>query len=71
MMPMYQSEALWLDFSSNGYPFAIKVAAGKINAVTGETWANHLNSTPQDYMVIPINDSWFTPYRRLRLLRSL
>src|SRR3972149_9010465 len=43
MLPMYQSEALWICFSpsyvSNRrhvYPFAIKVATGKISAITGE-----------------------------------
>ena len=41
MLPMYQSEALWLNFNSEylrdyrtSYPFAIKVATGKINAVS-------------------------------------
>lgn len=53
--PMYQSEAMWINFSSWGsdYPFAVKVAAGKINAVTGEAWSNSLTSEPQDYAVIP------------------
>ena len=49
MLPMYQSEALWVNFSG-GYPFAVKVATGKINAVTGERWQNGLNRDPQDYM---------------------
>jgi len=39
MLPMYQSEAMWLNFSSGAaeftYPFAVKIATGKINAVTG------------------------------------
>ncbi len=52
MLPMYQSEALWINFSGD-YPFAIKVAAGKINAVTGEDWTNGLHRDPQDYMVAP------------------
>ncbi len=52
MLPMYQSEALWINFSGD-YPFAIKVAAGKINAVTGEDWADGLHRDPQDYMVAP------------------
>lgn len=54
-LPMYQSEALWIKFStgSTQYPFAIKVAAGKINAVDGSNWHNDLQTTPQDYVVIP------------------
>lgn len=51
-LPMYQSEALWLDFSGT-YPMAVKVAAGKINAVTGQGWTNELSDRPQDYLVIP------------------
>ncbi len=57
MFPMYQSEALWLLFSdwrmTGEYPFAVKVAAGKINALTGEAWENGLNRKPQDYLVAP------------------
>ena len=34
-------------------PVAVKVAAGKINAVTGETWTAPLNRNPQDYVVWP------------------
>ena len=43
MLPMYQSEAMWLNFSSTmiadrrvSYPFAIKVATGKQSAVSGK-----------------------------------
>jgi hypothetical protein len=54
MLPMYQSEAMWLNFSSpHGYPFAVKIAAGKINAVTGEAWTDGLKQKPQDYVAIP------------------
>jgi hypothetical protein len=52
LMPMYQAEALWLDFTTS-YPFAVKVASGKINAVTGEPWRTGLNRRPQDYLVLP------------------
>ncbi len=52
IMPMYQSEAMWINFSGD-YPFAIKIAAGKINAVSGEEWKNGINRDPQDYVVIP------------------
>lgn len=51
-LPMYQAEALWIRFSGQ-YPFAIKIAAGKINAVTGASWDNTLHAEPQDYVVIP------------------
>ena len=51
-LPMYQAEAMWIHFKSS-YPFAIKIAAGKINAVTGEGWTNALTASPQDYAVIP------------------
>ena len=51
-MPMYQSEAMWIGFGGD-YPCAIKVAAGKNNAVTGKPWSNALSGDPQDYAVIP------------------
>lgn len=39
LLPMYQAEALWIDFESpNGYPFAVKIGSGKLCAVTGEPW---------------------------------
>jgi hypothetical protein len=60
MFPMYQSEALWLDFNSD-YPFALKVAAGKINAVSGEAWRSGLNREPQDYVVTP-DQPWLDGY---------
>lgn len=52
LLPMYQSEALWIKFSGN-YPCAVKVASGKINAISGEKWTNGLRGDPQDYVVIP------------------
>lgn len=52
-LPMYQAEAMWVSFNSGGYPFAVKVAAGKINAVTGKAWTNELAAKPQDYVVAP------------------
>ena len=52
MMPMYQSEALWLNFRSR-HPFALKVASGKINAITGRSWQAGLHRRPQDYLVLP------------------
>ena len=59
ILPMWQAEAMWLNFSNEGpgydldFPVAIKIAAGKINAVTGEPWRPGLHRHPQDYMVSP------------------
>jgi hypothetical protein len=68
MLPMYQSEAMWLNFGHwatkddwSPYPFAVKVAAGKICAVTGEEWSNALHKKPQDYMVAP-EQPWLDGY---------
>jgi len=53
-IPMYQREALWLDFDAAYWrPNAVKVAAGKINAVTGKSWNQNLSESEQDYMVCP------------------
>jgi len=61
-------EALWLSFNSNfieehdaEYPFAIKIATGKINAVTGDTWQDPLKENPQDYIVAP-EQPWLDGY---------
>jgi hypothetical protein len=68
MFPMFQSEAMWIMFRpdhdperSVGYPFALKIASGKINAVTGQAWANGLSRGPQDYMVAP-RQPWLDGY---------
>lgn len=59
ILPIWQAEALWLNFHNEGpgwgldFPVAIKVAAGKINAVTGEGWRTGLRRDPQDYLVSP------------------
>lgn len=60
MLPMYQAEALWIYFNGK-YPCAIKVATGKINAVSGEAWDNGLSRDPQDYIVIP-EQPWLDGY---------
>lgn len=52
LLPMHQAEAMWISFHAQ-YPMAVKVAAGKINALTGKRWSNDLSSRPQDYLVVP------------------
>jgi hypothetical protein len=68
MLPMYQSEAMWLCFNTHEvdghwvpYPFAIKIATGKINAVTGDAWSPGLGRKPQDYVVAP-EQPWLDGY---------
>jgi hypothetical protein len=52
MLPMYQSEALWLNFDSE-YPFALKIGAGKTSAITSKQWQKGLTTAPQDYLAVP------------------
>ena len=56
MMPMYQSEAMWINFEGD-YPIALKIGSGKINAINGKPWSVDLIRTDQDYIVIP-NQPW-------------
>ena len=58
IMPMFQSDALWLSFDGRSkrsidLPIAIKVATGKINAVSGLNWEDGLDAEPQNYLVAP------------------
>jgi hypothetical protein len=54
-IPMYQREALWLRFVNmkRWQPKALKVAVGKINAVSGKPWHQELRDAEKDYMVAP------------------
>ena len=74
LMPMYQSEALWIDFSGR-YPIAVKIGTGKINAISGESWSSGIkhprqvseansgkaNQAKQNYVVIP-EQPWLDGY---------
>jgi hypothetical protein len=57
MMPLYQAEAMWVSFCGrhrdDAYPFALKIAAGKINAVSGKSWQPNLDASEHDYVVVP------------------
>lgn len=68
LVPMWQAEALWLWFRcgyvaarQTGYPFAVKIATGKISAITGKTWRRGLSRHPQDYLVAP-QQPWLDGY---------
>jgi hypothetical protein len=60
MLPMFQSEALWVNFHGE-YPFAVKVATGKIDAVTGKELRPGLARRPQNYLAIP-EQPWLDGY---------
>lgn len=60
MLPMYQSEALWVNFEGD-YPFAVQVSTGKIDAVTGEELRPGLRRNPQNYLSIP-GQPWLDGY---------
>ena len=74
LMPMYQSEALWINFSGR-YPIAVKIGTGKINAISGESWSSGIkhprqvseansgkaNQEKQNYVVIP-EQPWLDGY---------
>jgi hypothetical protein len=66
--PMWQREAMWLAFVAPRQPFALKVAAGKVNAVNGDIWdgrgelrvkgsgmdaSGNTRPSSQNYMVSP------------------
>lgn len=64
VMPVHQAEAMWVSFDSGwgfSYPCAVKVAAGKVCAVGGEPWSDHLNADPQNYLVVP-GQPWLDGY---------
>ncbi len=53
-IPMYQREALWINFRPRHWkPNVVKVAVGKVNAVSGKPWNQALQSDEDDYMVCP------------------
>lgn len=54
-IPMYQREAMWLcfDHRKDWRPTALKIAVGKVCAITGDPWSEILRDDPQDYVVTP------------------
>ena len=55
-IPMYQREAMWLNFNGNyQQPCVAKVTVGKVNALTGRRLHRGLNRTRrhQNYVVVP------------------
>lgn len=69
MLPMYQSEAMWLSFRpaysvahEAFYPFAVKIGVGGRDAVGGQRWSDGIHQWPQDFLVIA-HQSWLGGYQ--------
>lgn len=53
-IPMYQREALWISFHYRFWkPNAVKIAVGRVNAVSGKPWNERLLTDENDYLVCP------------------
>ena len=53
-IPMYQREAMWISFRPRHWkPNAVKIAIGKVNAVSGKAWDQALKKEEKDYLVCP------------------
>ena len=61
MLPMYQSEALWISFGWGQYPCAVRVATGKVCCLTGKVSGDGLERDPQNYLVVP-GQPWLDGY---------
>jgi len=66
IMPMFQTDAVWLNFRTQGpvyptLPVALKIGTGKINAVSGEKWTSGLSREPQNHVVLP-GQRWLDGY---------
>lgn len=59
LLPMYPSEAMWVNFEVQSierrgkYPVAMKIASGKLNVLTGEPLLQGPPQPHQDYAVLP------------------
>ena len=51
IVPIQDAEAMWMAFDAGKQPVAVQVAAGKINALTGEPFQTSLQKKPQNYCV--------------------
>ena len=64
VMPMHQAEAMWVNFTARGrfsYPCAVKIAAGKACAVSGEPWSDRLDADLRNYLTVP-DQPWLDGY---------
>jgi len=58
-IPLFQREAMFIQFHNqhDTHPHAVKIAVGKVNALSGEIWDEELRKrTVQDYCVTPMQN---------------
>ena len=64
IIPIHQGEAMWIRFQDSfgtPYPCAIKIATGKVCAITGAPWEKRVTQDPQNYLVVP-GQPWLDGY---------
>lgn len=53
-IPLFQREACFIQFHGNhNHPCAVKVAVGKVNAISGRPWSQTLSADLNDYVCVP------------------
>ncbi|MHC3003725.1 hypothetical protein [Gordonia metallireducens] len=65
VIPMWQSEATWIDFSSpHQHPFLVMVGVDGINAISGEPFTGTPDFAADDYLEVPTQQT-LASYRTL------
>lgn len=59
-IPMFENEAMWMGFL--GTLSAVKVATGKVNALSGKEWKEELEVSTRDPSLNPEQDHMVAPY---------
>ena len=57
-IPLLADERIWLGFSTRQRSYAIQIAVGEVNAVSGQSWIPGLTASPQNYLVSPPQLHW-------------
>lgn len=70
VLPMWQSEAMWIDFSSpHLHPFLVMIGVDGVNAITGTPFTGEPDFDADDYIEVPTQQALAThrrPYGDLR-----
>ncbi|WAC57607.1 hypothetical protein [Gordonia sp. SL306] len=61
LLPMWQSEAAWINFASV-YPFLVRIGVDGVNAVTGRSFSDDPDFDAEDYFEVP-DQPWLDGFR--------